>query len=871
MALKKLYIAVLLGTLAGTLNAQLQTSRIIGSGMVVQRQHAIPLWGKAGAGSKVYASLNGITDSTTTSSSGDWAIYLPSMAEGGPHELILNSGKDTIKYGDIYVGDVWLASGQSNMAFELRESDNATQEISSANYPEIRQFLVTKKLGNQPAGQIPDGSSWTPATKEFAGGFTAVGYYFARHLYSRLNIPIGIINTSYGGTRIESWMSEEMLGYDEEHIVFGNGESYLQPTVAYNTMLHPLTRVPVKGFIWYQGESNMGSREDALVYGGQMKQLVRSWRELWSLGEIPFLWVQIPNTGSEASESTPNAWDALPMLRAAQSRTLSLPASGEATAIDTGEPDIHPTNKAPVGERLALVARYVAYGDTIVYSGPRYKSHRTRGDGKVEITFDHVGGGLVAKEVADQSLRWFSMETTSGSLYPASAKIDSNRVLVWNDGIPNPKTIRYAWEGNPFNVNFFNDADLPAAPFQFRVNHPGFRIETFKSTRYAIDKGESAVLTWSAFGAGQATINHLPVDSIGGWRVWPTTDSTFTFWIRNRDQPDQKDSLSLKILVREPYPTISLSAEGGRWISPGSEISISASVSAPLGGTIAMVRFFVNGTLIDSITQPPFRTSWIPDTKGIYEFTGTAVNHRGLTGDSEIVLKEVHDLTKQQFEAEDATIKGGKWILDSDHASGGKFVDLTRDWTLTFSGIETDKAEENQLTICYMLNYGSPSIQDLLINGAPSDRLIFEAPATDSWEKQYEIIPLNPGSNTIEIKAFMGYMSIDYITLESQIDSVATGNAQKKGSVLRLDQNFPNPFGNSTWISFALPERGETSIEILDMSGRTVKVIMAQELDHGTHEYFYSADALNDGFYFLRLRFKEEVRVTKMLKISREK
>ena len=249
---------LILGCMVYALHAQLQTSPIVHSGMVVQRHHAIPLWGTVYPGSKVFAVLNGSIDSTMALVSGEWEIRLPAMAEGGPYLLTLHSGDDTLLYTDVYVGDVWLASGQSNMAMRLEECNNAAEEIAGSDNPEIRQFLVKKILRNSPLTDIADGSNWTPATPEHVGYFTAVGYYFAKYLYAYLDIPIGIINTSYGGTRIESWMSNEMLGYDETSIVFGDGESYLQPTVAYNAMLAPLTRVPVKGIIWYQGEANRG-------------------------------------------------------------------------------------------------------------------------------------------------------------------------------------------------------------------------------------------------------------------------------------------------------------------------------------------------------------------------------------------------------------------------------------------------------------------------------------------------------------------------------------------------------------------------------------------------------------------------------------
>ena len=389
-----------------TAHAQLATPLIFRSGMVLQRQVDIPVWGQAEIGASVFMELNDLVDSTIAGPDGSWEISLPALSEGGPHELIIRSGTDSLVFTEVYVGDVWLASGQSNMAWALKDCHNAPAEIAAANHREIRQFLVTKSLGPSPRDELPAGSAWTPATSEFVGDFSGVGYYFAKYLHAHQDLPLGIINTSLPGARIESWMSKDMLGYDEQDIQFGEGQSYLQATLAYNHMLHPLLRFPIKGIIWYQGESNMGSRETALMYTGQLKKLIRSWRELWGLGDIPFLWVQIPNTGTEANEGSPGTWDALPMLRAAQSRVLSLPNTGEAVTIDTGEPDIHPTNKEPVGERLALVARALAYGDSLVYSGPRYKAYRKLGDGKIEISFDFQGEGLVARETMDESGFW---------------------------------------------------------------------------------------------------------------------------------------------------------------------------------------------------------------------------------------------------------------------------------------------------------------------------------------------------------------------------------------------------------------------------------------------------------------------------------
>jgi len=833
--------------------------------MVLQRQTEIPVWGVAGSGALVKAELNGLTGSAIAASDGAWELMLPAMSEGGPYEFTLQSGKDTLVYTDVYVGDVWLASGQSNMAMMLKECDKAAQEIAGSDYPEIRHFNVTKYLGNEPRKNLPAGSMWTPATPEYVGDFTGVGYYYAKYLYKYLDVPVGIINASYGGARIETWMSKEMLGYDEQDIVFGDGEAWLQPTLAYNNMLHPLLRFPIKGMIWYQGESNMGSRETALMYSDQLKKLINSWRELWGMGEIPFIWVQIPNTGNESDENSPGTWDALPMLREAQSRVLSLPNTGEVISIDTGEPDIHPTNKEPVGERLSLVARSLTYGDTIIFSGPRYRSFRKLDNGRIEISFDHEGGGLVARETADFSLRWFAMAGSNGTFYKASAVLDSNRVVVWNNGITDPEYIRYAYESNPFNVNFYNAEGLPAAPFKLRVKHPGFFIQSFKATDYSLDKGESTLLTWQVYGTDEVRINQMKVDSIGGIRVWPHSDSTFTLRITNRDQPELVESVSLTIYVKEPDPTISLSTDAGEFLSAGSEVLIHAEVSAPYGGSISLVEFQVNGAVIDSVSLAPFETTWTPDSAGTYFITGIVTNHRGMSQISDTLRKVVDHYNTLNYEAEDARITGRYYILEDEGVSKGLYSDLYRDWTISFDSIMIEKEGEYQLTIAFMLNYGSPQIQDLYLNGDLLEPIVFESPEADAWNKHFMMIQLQKENNQLALKSGGGPMSIDYISFLVEQSITGPNRITSHLSGKNKLMIFPNPVSGSTRISFNLHEQGAVLVELFDLSGRNRGIITKGVFSPGNHEITYRADGLKRGVYFLHFSYKSQKSVKKML------
>ena len=846
-----------MGSLSPGLNGQLRTTGTLSAGMVAQRQQEIPLWGEANPGALVHAEMNGVSASSDADGAGKWVIRLPAMEAGGPFLLKIWAGNDTLRLENIYVGDVWLASGQSNMAMRLEETDNAGAEIAKSENPLIRQYLVRPALGNEPSDQPPAGSQWMKADPENSGIFSAVGYYFARYLHENLDIPIGIINSSYGGTRIESWMSKEILGYDEQDISFGE-ENFYQPTVAYNTMLHPLIRTPVKGIIWYQGESNMGSRETAVMYTGQLEKLISSWRALWGLGDLPFIWVQIPNAGSEANESSPGTWDALPILRAAQSRALALPNTGEITAIDLGEVDIHPKEKEPVGLRLSLVARKLVYGDSIESSGPGYLGHREIGGGRIELSFDHVGDGLVAKETGDQSLRWFALAGSDGSFYRANAVIVGDKVEVWNDGIPDPAIIRYAWEHNPFNTNFYNSEDLPARPFKVRLKHPGFSLQSFKAVDYFLEKGESTQLTWEWSGAENLLLNGIPVDSVGGWRIWPGKDSVFTLSAGDREDPGNSDSVSLTIRVQQPDPTIDIFADRGEWLTPGSEVRLWSRVSAPLGGSVSLVEFYANDEKIASVSDPPFECKWMAASAGTYHLYGVVSNHLGMTGRSDSIMKVVDHFESLRFEAEEAEIRGGKRMVENDSVSGGAYVELTRDWTITFPGFHLDSAQVCQLSFYSLLNFGSPKVQSLFLDGLSHSDLIFEAPGDELWVDKDLLMHLDSASHSISLKSNWGYISLDYLELlyrpsRSGLDST-TGTrlrAFEPGVLL-----YPNPCVASTRITFSLPEGGDAQIELYDVSGRKIAVLLSRKMEAGTHHLDFHPGGLENGTYILHMRFE---------------
>lgn len=529
--------------------AQMELPSIFSSGMVLQRDMPINIWGKGAPNQLVEITIAGYAGSTTSDADGNWVVEMPVMTASGPYALVVKSGTEEKIFSDVYIGDVWLASGQSNMEMVVSNADNGANVIASANDPKIRQFKIPKGNATEPSNDLPPNSNWTSATSQYVGNFTAVGYYFAENLRKNIDIPIGIINSSNGGSRIESWMSDEMLGYDESDTTLANGEIERQPTVLYNKMIHPIIKFAIKGVIWYQAESNGDSMEDALGYSVLFKKQIESWRQIWGLGDFPFLWVQLPNYGTVYDE--PQNWDAWPQLRAGQSEALTLPNTGEAITIDLGAEDIHPTNKEPVGYRLSLAARKIAYGEDIVYASPRYASNSLRDDGKIVIDFTDLGGGLVAKDSSNNKITGFVIQDDDGAIDWADAVIDGDQVIVWNDQLGEPSIVRYAWEYNPANVNLFNVDGLPAAPFYANVN-PGFKIAVFESARSAIETGQSTTLSWLVFGASSITLDGSEIDSIGTLQVSPLETTTYTIIAVNRNDVSEIDTATVTIDVLDP-------------------------------------------------------------------------------------------------------------------------------------------------------------------------------------------------------------------------------------------------------------------------------------------------------------------------------
>ena len=390
------------------------------------------------------------------------------------------------------MGDVWVASGQSNMEFPMSRTDNSDKEIAEANYPSLRFFLVKKAVAEQPADDVV--GAWVVCSPETMKTQSAVAYFFAREIWKTQSIPTAVINSYWGGTPAQSWTTMETLKddpnfsfilddwqtalakYPDAKVKFDEANAKWKeskqgaapraplgpghpntPAGLYNAMIAPLTPYAIKGALWYQGEAN-ASPAHAYAYRKLFSSMIEDWRHAWGVGPFPFYFVQLANFNS-------NGW--WPLLRESQSETLSLRNTGMAVTTDIGNPtDIHPTNKQDVGHRLALHARALTYGEKIVYSGPVFRTTTLEGS-VARVWFDSVGRGLQAK--GGDKLTGFEIAGPEGTFVPADAAIDGSTVRVSSAAVTTPMAVRYAWQDNPTG-NLYNLEGLPASSFR---NRPG--------------------------------------------------------------------------------------------------------------------------------------------------------------------------------------------------------------------------------------------------------------------------------------------------------------------------------------------------------------------------------------------------------------
>jgi sialate O-acetylesterase len=418
--------------------------------MVLQQGKPITVWGTADDGEKVTVRIDGQARETTAEG-GRFKVEIGPLSAGGPHTLSIE-GKNKVVLEDVLVGEVWLASGQSNMQWGVAQSEDPKEVAGAANHPKLRLFTVPRERKNSPIESFA--GSWDVCTPASVEQFTAVGYHFGSKLHEALGVPVGIISTNVGGTAAEEWTRKEILESNPElKGLLANPNS----TKLYNGMIAPLVPFGIRGAIWYQGESNAGQ---AYLYRTLFPTMITNWREDFGQGEFPFLIVQLAPFQKKTSEPTESAWAE---LREAQLLTsLHLPKTGMVVITDLGdENDIHPKPKGPVGARLALAARSIAYGESVEYTGPVFKTARSE-SGEMILRFTHAESGLVCK---GDTLTGFTICGEDKKFHNAKAVIEGDTVVVSCGEVARPVAVRYGWANFP-QGNLWNKDGLPASPFR---------------------------------------------------------------------------------------------------------------------------------------------------------------------------------------------------------------------------------------------------------------------------------------------------------------------------------------------------------------------------------------------------------------------
>jgi sialate O-acetylesterase len=468
-------------------------------GAVLQQGMRVPVWGTAADGERVTVSIEGQTISTTATG-GQWMVRLKPLRAGGPYRMTI-AGENTVELRDLLVGEVYVCSGQSNMEFALSQAANAQEAIAGAADPMLHLFTVRHRISDTPVRDVS--AQWQACGPQTVKNFSAVAYFFGRDLRRARRVPVGLIESAWGGTPAEAWTSRATLEADsrlrnilttyaravarypfdqmayegtraryQEELATAQQEGRTppkapdrpynpvnqnRPSGLYNGMIVPLQPYAIRGAIWYQGESNAGR---AYEYQTLFPAMIQNWRTDWGQGDFPFFFVQLAPFTKIVAEPQESDWAE---LREAQRLTaLTLPRTAMAVITDVGEEnDIHPRKKEPVGARLALAARAVACGERVEYSGPTCQGMKVKGNQAI-VQFRHVGGGLVARGGA---LTGFTIAGPDRKWFNAQAAIEGDRVIVSSPQVAHPVAVRYGWANYPV-VNLYSQEGLPASPFR---------------------------------------------------------------------------------------------------------------------------------------------------------------------------------------------------------------------------------------------------------------------------------------------------------------------------------------------------------------------------------------------------------------------
>jgi sialate O-acetylesterase len=497
MKKSRLYAAALFISVAAVAFADVKPNQLFSDHAVLQSGMVVPVWGTADPGERVRVTVGRRSKSAIAAASGQWMVKFSSLRSGGPFTMTI-SGKNTVVVKDVLVGEDWIGSGQSNMAFTVSKKAasfagmlDEDKEIAAANYPQLRIFMAVTNKAYEPQTEIT--GEWKIATPENAPAFSAVAYLFGRNLNQALKEPVGMIVVAFGASTAESWLSRKVIAgdpqmkpmldrFDDLYKFYRSHpgattdqsppspqtinsrpakpgplrdpvQDQHQPTVLYNGMVHPILPFAMRGVIWYQGESIVGGKTGVALYPHVMEALVKDWRAEWGEGNFPFYCVQLPPLKNTSNN---------PMVREGQAKLLSLPNTGMAVTLDVGDPDnVHPKDKEPVADRLSRIALANVYGKKMEFSGPVYTGMKVEGS-EIVVSFTHADG-LTGK---GGPLRWFQVAGADGMYVDATANVRGSEVIVHSDQVPAPVSVRYAWDNYPQGANLVNGAGLPAAPFR---------------------------------------------------------------------------------------------------------------------------------------------------------------------------------------------------------------------------------------------------------------------------------------------------------------------------------------------------------------------------------------------------------------------
>lgn len=467
--MKKAFLQVILCLVISVLTAkaEIKVASIIGDNMVLQRNSVVKIWGKATPLQKISikASWNKAEIQTTTNKTGEWMFTLKTTEAGGPYSIYLLSGTEKIHFQNILLGEVWLCSGQSNMEMPMMGFNDqpilgSNDALFNADNQNIRVFTVKKSP--MPSPQDTCGGKWFVANATSVNRFSAVGYFYALMLQQKLKVPVGVICSSFGGSRIEAWINKETLANFPNPLKQSNQEvrEYNRPSHLYNGMIKPILNYTIKGVIWYQGESNINNYKD---YAALLKAMVLSWRNDFNIGEFPFFYAQIAPYAYAKSNDAKSAYQREEQLRA----SFIIPNSGIISTLDIGdELGIHPAEKETVSKRLVSWALSETYGyQGINYKSPVYKSMEVK-DSVALISFDNAPLGLTSYR---KDIDCFEIAGADKVFYPAKAKIAKKQVEVYSPQVKVPVAVRYAFQNFPITKGYlYNLAGLPA--FSFRTD-----------------------------------------------------------------------------------------------------------------------------------------------------------------------------------------------------------------------------------------------------------------------------------------------------------------------------------------------------------------------------------------------------------------